>query len=125
MTKKSKKLSKVEEEKEEVYPDEEQGIVPEDTPELRKLHLKTGEDEADVYSEEGRDQLEDDDEIAPWEEGFMEGAHDAGQLGKDAFTGEPLKGVDDVIEMKIGQKIYRFANRKNAEKFKEKMGKKG
>lgn len=125
MAKKSKKLFKVEEESEEVYPEEEQGIVPEDTPEEQELHIQKGEDEADVYSEKGRELLEDDDEIEPWEQGFMEGAHDAGQLGKDAFTGEPLKGVDDVIEMKIGQTVYRFANRKNAEKFKEKMGKKG
>lgn len=121
---KKKAKREVAEEPEEIYPDEEQGIVPEDTPEEHKAHITAGEDEEDVYSEEGREALEEDDEIEPWEEGFVEGAHDAGQLGKDALTGEPLLGIDKVVEMKIGRKTYRFANKKNAEKFKEKMGKK-
>ena len=75
-------------------------------------------------TEEGRKKLEEDDEIAPWEEGFMEGAHDAGQLGKDALTGEPLMGADDVIEMDYEGKLYRFVSRKNAEEFVKRRKKK-
>ncbi len=37
------------------------------------------DDKDDVYSEEGREDLVDGDEISPAEEGFMEGAHDGGQ----------------------------------------------
>ena len=78
------------------------------------------EKETDVYSEEGREDLVDSDEISPAEEGFMEGAKDAGQLGKDALTGEPLMDVDDVVETEIDGKFYRFTNKENAIKFKKK-----
>ena len=41
----------------------------------------------DVYSEEGREELVDDDEISPEEEGFMEGAEGDGQ-GEAVVRGE-------------------------------------
>ena len=103
-----------------VYAEEEQGILPEENSEERELKIKQGEKEKDVYTEEGREALEEDDEIEPWEEGFAKGASGAGQLGKDALTGEPLMDVDDVIEAEIDEKIYRFVSRENAEKFRKK-----
>ena len=36
-------------------------------------------DDKDVYSEEGREELVESDEISPTEEGFMEGAQGDGQ----------------------------------------------
>ena len=69
------------------------------------------------YDEDG----EEDDELENWEEGFMEGATAAGQLGKDALTGEPLMNVEDVVETEIDGKVYRFVNEDNAQKFREKM----
>jgi hypothetical protein len=36
--------------------------------------MEKGERDEDVYSEEGRKKLEEDDEIEPWEEGFSKGA---------------------------------------------------
>lgn len=39
----------------------------------RKIQFDIGTKEADVYTEEGREELEDSDEIDPWEEGFSEG----------------------------------------------------
>ena len=83
-----------------------------------------GELDEDIYDPEGRDYQEESDEIEPWEEGFMEGASDAGQFGKDALTGEPLMDSDDVFEAEIDGKFYRFANKENAKKFRDKIKKK-
>ena len=105
------------------YPAEEQGIEKEETPDEKELHMKIGEDDEDIYDEKGRIMLEEDDEIKPWEEGFAAGAFGMGQLGKDALTGEPLMGVDTVIEMELNGKVYRFVSEKNALKFKEKKEK--
>lgn len=116
--KKEKKRKKEGEEK--FYPAEEQGILKEKTSEEKEEEMEHGEKDEDIYSKEGREKLEEDAEIEPWEEGFMEGASQAGQLGKDALTGEPLMGVDDVVEAEIDGKIYRFVNEENAKKFREK-----
>ena len=83
--------------------------------------MEHGDVDEDVYSKEGREKLEEDGEIEPWEEGFMEGAAQAGQLGKDALTGEPL--MDDVVEAEIKGKLYRFVSEENAKKFREKKEK--
>ena len=68
----------------------------------------------DVYSKAGRDVLEDEGDIEPWEEGFMEGASGQGQLGKDALTGKPIMGAEEVIELEYEGKLYRFTSQKNA-----------
>ncbi|MEK6900827.1 MAG: hypothetical protein AABX37_00620 [Nanoarchaeota archaeon] len=110
---------------EKVYPAEEQGIEREETDEEVEEGMKTGRKDEDIYAKKGRELLEEDDEIEPWEEGFMEGASGLGQLGKDALTGEPLAGADDIIELEFEGKMYRFVSRANAEKFmKKKKGKK-
>jgi hypothetical protein len=105
------------------YPAEEQGILKDKTKDEKRLDMDLGEDDEDIYSEEGRDKLTEDSEIDPWEEGFMEGASQAGQLGKDALTGEPLMDADDVVEMELDSKLYRFTSRKNAELFRKKKEK--
>ena len=105
------------------YPAEEQGIIPEKTEEQISEEMEHGERNEDVYSEEGREKLVEDSEISPEEEGFMEGASDAGQLGKDALTGEPLMDVEDVVETEIDGQLYRFVNAENAQKFREKREK--
>jgi len=99
---------------------EEQGIDEEETSEKKKDSMEHGEEDEDIYTDEGREKLEEDDEIDSWEEGFMEGASGAGQLGKDALTGEPLMDVEDVVEAEIDGKIYRFVSEENAEKFRRK-----
>jgi len=106
------------------YPAEEQGIEKEKSPEEKESDMIRGEEDEDIYQREGREMLESDDEIEPWEEGFMEGASGAGQLGKDALTGEPLRDIENVIEVGIDGKVYRFTNDGNAEKFKKKLLKK-
>ncbi|MDP3733761.1 MAG: hypothetical protein Q8R37_00900 [Nanoarchaeota archaeon] len=113
---------KVEEELEEedLYPSEEQGILPDDDKDTIKSKIRTGNRDEDIYSAAGREELEEDDEVNPWEEGFMEGASGAGQLAKDALTGEPLMGIADVVEVEIDGKMYRFVNEENAQKFRKK-----
>lgn len=113
--------NKKKEKDEKVYPAEEQGILPDETSEEIKEDMEHGEKNEDVYTPEGREKLEEDSEIEPWEEGFMEGASEGGQLGKDALTGEPLMDIDHVVELNIRGRIYRFVNSKNAEKFKKKL----
>ena len=85
--------------------------------------MESGEKNEDVYSEEGREKLVEDGEISPEEEGFMKGAENLGQLGKDALTGEPLMDVEDVVETEIDGQSYRFVNGENAQKFREKKDK--
>lgn len=105
---------------EEGYPEEEQGILPDKTEEEREEDMKAGKKNVDVYSEEGRELLEEDDEVEAWEAGFAQGAEQEGQLAKDALTGEPLMEVEDVVEMKIDGQLYRFLNEENAEAFRKK-----
>nr|MBT4247806.1 hypothetical protein [Candidatus Woesearchaeota archaeon] len=104
-------------------PAEEQGIEKDQSSEEVSQDMEHGDKDEDVYSKEGREKLEEDGEIEPWEEGFMQGAAQAGQLGKDALTGESLMDVEDVVETEIDGKIYRFVSQENAEKFRKKMGK--
>ncbi len=113
----AKKKSKDEDEKIDVYPEEEQGILPKETADEKKMKMKLGEEDEDIYTPEGQEEEVEEDEIEPWEAGFMKGASGAGQLGKDALTGEPLKGRE-IIEMEIAGKLYRFVNETNAAKFK-------
>ena len=112
---------KAKEEKLEVYADEEQGILPKETADEKKAKMKAGEEDEDIYSEEGREEEVEEDEIEPWEAGFMKGASGTGQLGKDALTGKPLMNVENVVQMEIEGKSYCFANRANALKFQEKL----
>lgn len=105
---------------EEYYPAEEQGILPEETSEEITEEMRLGEKESDVYTDEGREELIEEDEIENWEEGFMEGALGGEQLRKDALTGEPLEGEGNV-EIEIEGKKYYFVNQENAEKFREKL----
>jgi hypothetical protein len=113
-------IEKEEKHTEEHHAAKEQGILPEETSDDKKAAMEHGDEDEDVYSEEGREKLEEDDEIEPFESGFMQGASQAGGLGKDALTGEPLMGSEDVVETKIDGKLYRFVNEENAQKFREK-----
>jgi hypothetical protein len=102
---------------------EEQGIEEEKTSEEKKDEMARGEREEDPLTAEGQEELVENDEIEPWEAGFAQGASDEGQLAVDALTGEPLMGIEDVVEIEIDGKKYRFVSEENAEKFKEKMKK--
>ena len=76
------------------------------------------EEHDDVYSEEGREDLVDGDEISPAEEGFMEGAHNGGQGAKCRKCGKVL--TDDFIERRKGEDIFRFCSEGCSEGYLEK-----
>jgi hypothetical protein len=92
----------------------------EESSDEKKEAMKEGTRDEDLDTPEGREQQVDEDEVEPWEAGFAQGASDEGQLSKDALTGEPLMDVEDVVELEIDGKLYRFVNQENAEKFKDK-----
>ncbi len=95
-------------------------MTEEETSEEKKAAIEHGEKEKDPLTKEGREYMVEDDEMEPWEAGFAEGASEEGQHAKDALTGEPLMGVDNVIEAEIDGEIYRFVSEENAEKFRKK-----
>ena len=103
------------------YASEEQGILKKKTEEDEEKAMIEGDEDESVYTAKGREKLEEDDELDPSEEGFMEGAAGGGQLGKDALTGEPLMDIEDVYELQFNGITYRFVNEKNAKKFLEKQ----
>lgn len=75
----------------------------------RRIHVDVGEHEADVYNDEDREILEEGGEIAPWEEGFAEGASDRGHLATCAHCGKVLSDdEDEVVEREYGGNMYRF-----------------
>ena len=122
-TENKKEEKKKESEEEKKYPAGEQGITPNETSEEKEADMEHGEKDEDIYTKEGREKLEEDSEIDSVEAGFMEGASQAGQLGKDALTGETLTSEDDVYEAEIDGKLYRFKNEDNAKEFRMKREK--
>lgn len=92
----------------------------EETSEEKKEEMEQGERDEDPETPEGREKLVEDGEMSPEEAGFTQGASEEGQLAKDALTGEPLMDVEDVVEIEIDGKKYRFVNEENARKFREK-----
>ena len=104
-----------------VYPSDDQGIKPNETSEQISDDMEMGERNEDVYTEEGRENLVEDGEISPAEEGFMRGEEDNGRLGVDALTGESLMDVEDVVEAEIDGTLYRFANEENARVYRKKI----
>ena len=74
-----------------------------------ELDMETGKLEADVYSEPGREVLEEDDELKPWEEGFMKGASGPGQQGKCAKCGKALLD-NSTVEKEIDGELKWFCS---------------
>ena len=79
-------------------------------------NLDEEDEEKDVYSEEGREELTDDDEIDELEEGFMEGYEEGEHQAKCAECNMILVGQDFVEEI-IGGHHYRFCSSKCATTF--------
>jgi hypothetical protein len=104
-----------EKEEEEVYPAEEQGIEQEPrSSEEIKEDMEEGEKEGDVYSAEGREQLGDDSEMSPAEQGFMEGEEEKGELGTCAHCGKILGDREEIVEKEIKGKKVNFCSEKCA-----------
>ena len=79
------------------------------------------EDTSDVYSEEGRDSLEENEEIETWEEGFMEGADMDGQKAKCANCGKIVIN-ENAVEKEIDGEDLFFCSEKCVEKYEKKHG---
>ena len=77
--------------------------------------MPDNEGKDDVYTEEGRESLVDDDEISAEEEGFMEGAEGGGQGAKCRKCGKILQ--DDFIERRVDDEIYRFCSDECSHKY--------
>ena len=79
----------------------------------------------DIYSEEGREELLENDEISAEEEGFMEGASGLGQGAKCRKCGKILKDYKEVYEQEVKGELYLFCSKACSENyFKEKKKKK-
>ena len=68
-----------------IQPEKDEFLEPEEHPEESdelEQKMRVGEKEEDIYTEEGQEELLDDDEIAPWEEGFSKGAIRKASKGK-------------------------------------------
>lgn len=83
---------------------------------MTQEEIEGEEGEKDIYSEEGREDLVEDDEIEPWEQGFMQGAEGGGQGAKCRKCGKPL--IDkEIVEKEIDDENYRFCCEECAKKF--------
>ena len=77
------------------------------------------EDEDDsLYSEEGREDSIEDDEIDGVEEGFMQGYGSGDRLTKCALCHKLL--TDDFVEEEIKDELYRFCSDDHVEAYKKK-----
>ena len=99
----------------EVYPSEEQGIEKEKLEEETEQDMEEGEKEEDVYTEEGRKKLVEDDEISPSEEGFAEGEEDI----ECEVCGQLTSQEDAVIATDSDGKKHYFCSEECAEESEE------
>lgn len=101
------KVYKSEEQEEELGSDE------------KKLEMDEGILDEEVYDEEGREKLVEDDEIDDWEEGFMKGA--SGSAGaKCAGCGKVFIDEMKIVSREINDTEYWFCSPKCADRFEKK-----
>jgi len=91
--------------------------------EEQKIKLHTGEKETDVYTKEGREDLQEEEgEIANWEEGFAEGAAGKGGRTNCAQCKAVLTQQHDVVEREIDGTLTWFCSGPCVDKFVEAKG---
>jgi hypothetical protein len=72
--------------------------------------MRVGGAEVDVYTEEGREELMEDDEVGMWEEGFSRG-EDEPELAHCAGCGKVLSQEESkLIEREIDHTTYLFCS---------------
>ncbi|MBW2988108.1 hypothetical protein DRJ48_00885 [Candidatus Woesearchaeota archaeon] len=67
-------------------------------------------DESDIYSDNSRDELVEDDEMSPEEEGFMKGFESDSKSVYCAQCKKIIIDPDDAIEGEIDGEIYLFCS---------------
>ena len=73
-------------------------------------------DEGGIYTEEGREELEEEeDELTNLESGFMQGYNEGEKLAKCSLCKKPL--AEDFVEEEIDGGLYRFCSDDHAEVF--------
>lgn len=82
--------------------------------------MSNGTEEADVYTEEGREKLVEDGELSPEESGFMEGAEGDGQQGKCQNCGKALLNAEETVEKEINGEDKFFCSNECLEEFEKK-----
>lgn len=92
-----------------------EGDEHDETPEEVELKMHIGGKEVDTSTEEGREELREDDEVADWEEGFAAGASDP-ELAHCAHCGKVLsQDKAKIVERKLqGEKEVQFCSDKCA-----------
>jgi hypothetical protein len=110
----------VDEEKLHDHVEEETG----ETPEEIKQEMDEGKTDEEVYTEEGREKLAEDDEISPEEEGFMEGAEDRGEQTSCAYCGAMIsEDKENIFEREFEGELKVFCSEDHANKYAEKLDK--
>ncbi len=82
--------------------------------------IKKGDREEDVYFDEGREHLLEDDEIDELEEGFMKGYEEGSKMSKCANCGKILEA--EFVEEEFHDEVHRFCSEECATKFEKRHG---
>ncbi|HLD42949.1 MAG TPA: hypothetical protein VJB08_03095 [Candidatus Nanoarchaeia archaeon] len=85
----------------------------------KEFEMEDNQREEDVYTKEGREKLVEDSEISDLEEGFMEGAANAGSGAKCRNCGKILIDADSVVEKEIDDEDMKFCSDHCSESFEQ------
>ena len=92
-----------------------------ETKEKIEQEMEQGKKEETVYSEEGREKLAEDDQVEPFEEGFMEGAEGRGKKNSCAECGKQIAEDDkDIIEREFEGEVKWFCSSEHADNYAKK-----
>lgn len=72
----------------------------------------------DIYQEKNRDELEEEDEISPTEEAFMEGYDEEEKVAECANCKKPLLEMEGAVERELKGKHHRFCSERCARTYK-------
>lgn len=94
-----------------------QGMAKNNDDEFESEPEKEAEEDG-VYEEKERDELEEDDEITPTEEAFMEGYEEEEKVAECSKCGKTLLEMKGAVEREFKGKHYRFCSEKCAKTYK-------
>ncbi|MDP2749263.1 MAG: hypothetical protein Q8O89_00340 [Nanoarchaeota archaeon] len=103
---------------EEVFKSEEQ--EDEVSSDEKKLEMDEGLIDEEIYTEDGREKLMENDEIDDWEEGFMKGASGGGSSSKCINCGKVFIDETQIVSKDIDDREYWFCSEKCANVFERK-----
>ena len=85
--------------------------------------MEIGDKEGDIYSDEGREELiDEEDEITDIDEGFMKGYDEEEKTAECQSCGALLIN-ENIVEEEIGDQMYRFCSSECATEFEAKKAK--